>query len=528
MRRSAPSACVRSDTGRGASTLDDVRTATQYGSLARAIPAGRIGHTVRRGLVWAVAGQWGAYVVQMLTTIVLARFLSPTDFGLVAMAFTLTIVADQFRSLGLSHAVIQRPDLSWQQVNAMFWINFVAGIVLAGFVAITGPLVATFYDDQRIVGICWVLSASYVLSGLAVQHNALLSRQLNFRSIALRNGLSRLAASILAITAALLGAGYWSLVLLQVGINLFTLAFVWTAVRWRPSRPRALGSAMPLVRFGAGVSVGSMLNTISRQADNVLIGKFLGAGALGLYGRAYGLLMMPLRQIKDPLGSIVLPMLAALQGEPQRYRALYRSAIAGLAHVGMPVIAIVAVGAHPIVVVLLGRRWEPAAPLFQLLAIAGFFQLVSATTGWLFVSSGRSRAYATWAAVSSAITVAAFAVGLQWEVRGVAASYALSQTAMLLPSFAVAVRRTPVSLTDVVTTLMRPLAVAAFVLTASWVAARAVAHAPELLELGVTCGAGALAWTIVLLAWGSARAEIRRFVNLARPGYGSPPAGGEP
>ena len=358
------------------------------------------------------------------------------------MAFTLTVIADQFRSLGLSQAVIQRPDLTWQQVNAMFWINSGAGVVLAGFVAVTGPFLASFYGDQRIVAICWVLSASYVLSGLAVQHNALLSRHLNFRSIALRNGLSRLAASALAVSAALLGAGYWSLVVLQVGVNLFTLAFVWTAVRWWLSRPRALRSAIPLLRFGAGVSLGSMLNTISRQADNVLIGKFLGAGPLGLYSRAYGLLMMPLRQIKDPPGAIVLPMLAALQREPARYRALYRSAIAGLAHVGMPGIAIVAVGAHPIISILLGRRWEAAAPLFQLLAIAGFVQLISATTGWLFISSGRSRAYATWAGVSSALTVVVFVVGLHWGARGVAAAYAVSQTVMALPSFALAVRGT--------------------------------------------------------------------------------------
>ncbi len=261
-----------------------------------------------------------------------------------------------------------------------------------------------------------------------------------------------------------------------------------------------------------------MLNTISRQADNVLIGKFLGAGPLGLYSRAYGLLMMPLRQIKDPLGAIVLPMLAALQREPARYRALYRSAIAGLAHVGMPGIAIVAVGAHPIISILLGRRWEAAAPLFQLLAIAGFVQLISATTGWLFISSGRSRAYATWAGVSSALTVVAFVVGLHWGARGVAAAYAVSQTVMALPSFALAVRGTAVSLADVVTAMLRPLAVSGFVLAASWTAARSVGDHPVVVQLVVTCGAGGLVWAGLLLAWPAARAEVHQLVRIAKPG----------
>jgi O-antigen/teichoic acid export membrane protein len=486
-------------------------------ALGHAIPAGGLGSAIRRGLFWTMGGQWAGYLVQLGTTIVLARLLTPADFGLVGMALTLTVIADQFRSLGLSQAVIQRRDLTWEQVNALFWVNTAAGVVLGLLVGATGGALAAFYGDDRVSRICLVLAFSYVLTGAAVQHNALLSRQLRFRSLALRNGVSRLVASVVAVAAALLGAGYWSLVVLQLAMNCFSLFFVWTAVTWRPSRPAGFRSALPLLGFGAGVSLARLLNAVSRQADNILIGKFIGASALGLYTRAYGLLMLPLRQIKDPLGSIVSPMLSVLQGEPQRYRRLYTSSVAGLAHVGMPAIAVAAVAADPIITVLLGPRWSGAAPLFQLLAVAGFFQLISATTGWLFVSSGRASGYAWWAAVSSVVTVVGFAVGLRWGAKGVAASYAIVQTALVIPSFAVAVKGTSVSLADVLRALVRPIVVATLVLSAAFGTSRWVAPAPRLVQLAFVGAAGLVAWAGVLAVWPAARAELSGLFAMIRP-----------
>ena len=232
------------------------------------------------------------------------------------------------------------------------------------------------------------------MSGLGVQHNALLNRHMRFRAIALRTSVARLVASVAAIGAALAGAGYWSLVVLQVTQTVVALLVVWTAVRWRPGPPRGLSEAVPLLRFGAGVSAAGLLNTVSRNADNVLIGRVLGADALGLYTRAYGLLLVPLRQLKSPLGSIVEPVLSSMQDQPARYRQFYCAAIQGLSHVGMPSVAVLAVVSNELVLVLLGEQWLAAVPVFQFLAIAGLVQLVSSTTGWLFVSSGRSGPFA--------------------------------------------------------------------------------------------------------------------------------------
>jgi O-antigen/teichoic acid export membrane protein len=485
-------------------------------TLSREIAAGAVRSTVRSALLWTLGGQWGGYVLQLATTVVLARLLQPADFGLVGMALTLTVFVDQFRTLGLSQAVVQRKDLTWHQVDALFWVNAATGVVLGALVVCLGPLAAAFYGRSELVTICAVLGAAYVVSGLGVQHNALLNRHLRFRAIALRTSASRLVASAAAIVAALAGAGYWSLVVLQVTQTVVALVVVWTAVRWRPGPPRRFTEALPLLRFGAGVSTAGLLYTVARNADNVLIGRVLGADALGLYARAYGLLLVPLRQLKGPLGSIVEPVLSSMQDQPARYRQFYCAAIQGLSHVGMPLVAVLAVVSHELVLVLLGEQWLAAVPVFQILAIAGLVQIVSSTTGWLYVSSGRSGAFARWAAASSAITVLSFALGLRWGIEGVAVAYAVGQTLMLLPSFHYASRGTSVTTSDILAAMRRPVVLALLTAAAAWWARGLLKDAPPVVLLLVTPAIAALVWAAALVVWGTARAEVSSSLDVLR------------
>lgn len=486
-------------------------------SLDRHVGAGAAGGILRRGVAWTLGGQWVGYAVQVGTIAVLARLLTPDDFGLIAMVLAVTALLDQFRSLGLSQAVVQREKLSWAQMDSLFWINGLVGVVLAGLLAAGGPLLAAFYGRDELVMVSLALAGGYLLSGFAIQHQALLSRQMRFAVLARRSVSARLAASIVAVVAALLGAGYWSLVLQQIASVLLSAIVVWTAVRWVPGRPRELRSTLPLVRFGAGVSAAALMNTLARQADNIIIGRVLGAGPLGIYSRAYALLMLPLRQMKDPIGVVVVPVLSALTPEPARYRRVYRAALAGVCHIGLPGMALLAVVAGPLIDVLLGDQWTAAVPVFQVLALAGICQVVSATTGWLFVSSGRTGAYAAWAAVSSVLTVASFVVGVRWGLQGVAWAYAIGQVVLALPAFVVACRGTPVRLADVLDSMWRPVLVGAVVASAAllvqWQWASQLAAG---LDLAVSLLAAALVWGVVVAVWPRARAEVLALVRLRK------------
>ncbi|MBD8061614.1 lipopolysaccharide biosynthesis protein [Oceanitalea stevensii] len=466
---------------------------------------------------WTLLGSWTGAAVQVATTMVLARLLTPADFGLMAMALTLTVVVTQFRQLGLSQAVVQRPDLTWNQVNSLFWVNTAAGIVLAGVVAVSGFPLAAFYDEPSLVPICAALGAGFVVSGVSVQHGALLNRAMQFRRIALRNATAGLLASATAVVAALLGMGVWSLVIQNVSALLLATVLNWWAVPWRPGRPRRLGDAVPLLRFGAHVSVASLFHTASREGDNVIIGRFLDAGALGLYTRAYSLLMLPLKQLKTPVQAVMVPTLAALQGEPARYRKAYRTAISGLCHAGLPLVVVLAVAADEVILVALGEQWLAAARIFQLLAVASFVQLVSTTTGWIYTSTGRGRPYVVWAVVGGIVTVGGFLVGVRWGVEGVAASYAISQVALFVPGFVLACRNSPVRLSDPFRAMARPAVIAGGVLAVSVVVRSVVAREDSVfLTLAAVVAAALVVWAAAMMVWPSARRELSGLVESVR------------
>ncbi|WP_083460374.1 lipopolysaccharide biosynthesis protein [Jiangella muralis] len=467
------------------------------------------GKKVGHGLKWTMVGEWLGYVLQIITIAILSRQLTPEIFGVMAMALTLTVIVDQLRSLGLSQAVIQREDLTWPQVNALFWINAAFGVLLAGVVAATGPLLAAFYDEPQLTEICVVLGVSYLFAGLATQHGALLNRSMDFKKLASRNMIARFVSSLAAIAAAFAGLGVWALVLQQVLYVVLSAVFVWLAADMRFTRPAPLRDTLHLVWFGSQVMLSNLLHSISRQADNIIIGRVLGAGALGLYTRAYALLTLPLRQIKNPISAVMVPTLSALQGEPRRYRRAYSRAINGLAHAGMPAVIVLAVAAPQVIEVFLGSQWTQAATIFQLLALTSLIQLISTTAGWLFVTFGRGAAAATWAAVNAVGTIGAFLIGVQWGVEGVAAAYTISQVVLTWPGFIVACRNTPVRPADALVAVLRPLAVSAAVLAAAagmqYVLPESWPAPTGLILILVAAG---LAWLAALIAWPRARDEV--------------------
>ena len=505
------------DLQRGRATPRTASAVTVDEWLDRSVQSGQLGRTVTRGISWTLLGSWVSSAVQIGTTMVLARLLTPEDFGVMAMALTLTVVVNQFRNLGLSQAVVQRVDLRWSQVNALFWVNSAAGLVLAALVALGGFPLAAFYGEPALVPICAALGAGFAVSGVAVQHGALLNRAMRFRTISLRNVLAGLLSSVAAIVAALLGMGIWALVVQHVGMLLLSTVLNWWAVPWRPGRPRGLREVGPLLGFGAHVSVAGLFHTLSREGDNVIIGRVLDAGALGLYTRAYGLLMLPLRQLKTPVQAVMVPALAALQEEPDRYRNAYRMAISGLGHLGMPLIVVLAVTAPELIAVTLGDQWLAAAPIFQILAVASFVQLVSTTTGWIYTSTGRGAAYSTWAVVNGVVTVAGFLVGVRWGVTGVAVSYAVTQVLLLLPGFVLACRHTPVRVADPFRAMLRPAVVSAVVLAATaFVRSTTAPGLGDLAALTVAAGAAVVVWGLTMTGWRGARAELRALVTVVR------------
>jgi O-antigen/teichoic acid export membrane protein len=388
------------------------------------------GRSIRGGLV-TLTSQGIQFLLQTISTVVLARLLTPADFGTVAMVTAITGLASAFADFGLSEATIQRREITHEQVSTLFWINVAIGLGLTLITAALGPVLARFYREPRLIGITLVLSSTFFIGGLRVQPNALLKRQMRFLSLAFRDVASYGLAVPVAIIMAWRGAGYWALVALPLTLNFTQMAISWQMVHWWPGLPRRDAKVGSMVVFGRNVSASYLIYNLNRSVDSVLIGRYWGAAPLGLYSRAYNLLMLPVRQLSRPAGSVAVPAFSRLQEDPERFARYYLRATGLMMWITAPIFGFLFVAAKPVIVLLLGPKWVEAAPVFQILVLSALGQLLLDSTVWLFVSRGQSERLLKLLLIVSPIIVGSFVIGLPFGIKGVALTGSLVLLAIL-------------------------------------------------------------------------------------------------
>ncbi|MER8955101.1 lipopolysaccharide biosynthesis protein [Mesorhizobium sp. M0833] len=411
-------------------------------------PPPQFGRVALRGGVVTIGAQGFKMAIQFLSVIVLARLLVPEDFGLVASVGPIVAFVGLLQNLGLQQAVVQRKDISTEQLNQVFWISALVGLGSAAMVACLAPAIAAFYGDQRMVGITIGSALPLLLGSLAAVPLALMNRHLRFGQLALNDVITAAAGLATTAIAAYAGLGYWSLVIGPAVSAVVALAAAWQVARWTPSRPD-LKVDTDILSFGANLTGFNLANFFSRNLDNILIGKYSGAIELGYYDRAYKLLLFPLQNINQPLTRVMVPLLSRIHEDKARFRDIYVRTNWMLAAVTMPGIAALTLTSDQVVGLLFGERWAAVAPIFAWLGIASLIQSVSSTTGWIFICQGKTKTMFHWGIYSSLTTVAAFIIGLHWGAVGVAAAYAISGYVLRVPVLAVLVHRVgPVTAAD--------------------------------------------------------------------------------
>lgn len=390
------------------------------------------GRTVRGGAV-TVVSQAIKFLISMVATVVLARLLTPQDYGLVGMVAVVIGFVSMFKDLGLSTATIQRAEINNAQISTLFWINLALSLAVMLVTAAIAPVIARFYHEPRLVSITLAYGCGFLLAGLTVQHEALLRRQMRFTALAGAEVFSILAGVVTAILMAWSGAGYWSLVGGALSMNLAYLMGIWILCGWRPGLPVRNAGVRSMLVFGGNFTGFSIVNYFARNLDNMLIGWWWGAAALGLYAKAYQLLLLPLDQINSPISAVAVPVLSRLVDSPDRYRQAYLRILEKIAIMTMPLMAFMIVTSDWLVLLLLGPKWIGVSRIFALLAIAGFVQPVTSTTGWLFLTQGRPHHMFQWGLIGSSLIVASIAIGLPWGAVGVATSYSLGFVCITVP-----------------------------------------------------------------------------------------------
>lgn len=387
---------------------------------------GGIRRTALEGVLWTASSQIARQILQVGLTAVLARCIAPSDFGLIGMtAVTLACIAP-LNELGLGAALVQRKEITPGHPAAVFWFQVGAAAIAAGVLSLAAPAVASFFHRDDLVGLLRIMCWSLPLGAAAAAPQALLLRSLRFGSVAVIEALSLAGAGAVAVGLALAGWGVWALVAQAIcGAAVTAALLLWTA-RFNPlarsSRPRPI-HVRELAHFSAPLTGSQILNFASRNVDNILIGKFLGAEALGYYGMAYRVMMYPLQRVSGVVGRISFPAFSTMQDDVPRIRKAYLKTVQCISIVTFPMMAAVMVTAPELTRTVFGPAWGPAAPLIAVLSLAGMCGSVGTTVGAIFLARGRTDLMLRWEIIASLTYIAAFVTGLRWGVMGVAVCY---------------------------------------------------------------------------------------------------------
>ncbi len=384
-----------------------------------------------RGVAWVTSARLASQVAQFAASVVLARLLLPNVYGLVAIVWTFTGFAFLFNDLGIGAALVQSKTISEADASTAFYINAGVGIGLTLVVlALSEPLSALMHQPQ-VAGLLALASVGFTLSNTTVP-TALLERRMKFRVVAAIDVSTMVLGLAISVCAAALGLGAKSLV---IG-PLFTMASAtvisFLAAGWVPRARPSRESAQKLFAFGKHVTGFNVINYWARNGDNLLIGRFVGAAELGLYNRAYMLMLMPVTQVTGVLGRVLLPVFSAMQEDLPRLRLAVLRVSRASGVLFFPLVLGLAATAHNFVLVAFGPHWRGAIPLVTILAIAAAPQIVAAMAGLLSQAVGQTRLLSTWGNLSSLSVIGAMLIGLPWGAEGVAIALA-ARGYLLLP-----------------------------------------------------------------------------------------------
>ncbi|PPF28345.1 MULTISPECIES: lipopolysaccharide biosynthesis protein [unclassified Rathayibacter] len=387
-------------------------------------PSPSLGRSASRGAAVTIGGQAIRIAVQLGSIVVLARLLAPADYGLLAMVTAIIGIGEIFRDFGLSSAAIQAKEITPGQKSNLFWMNAGIGLTLTLLVIAASWPIAALYGDDRLQLLTVVLSSTFLLNGISTQFRADLARHLRFVKLTLVDIVGQVLGLVVGVLMALGGAGYWALAASQVVQPLIGVLMLVFITGWRPGRYRR-GEAMGhFLRYGGGVFATQALTYASKNVDSVIIGARFGPVDLGLYNRAFQLMMLPLQQLNAPAQRVALPVLSKLQDERERFRTFILFGQSAMLTVMGLVLAVLGSQSDSVIRILLGERWLASVPIFQILLVAGFFQATAYCSWWVFLSKGLVRQSVWYSLATRPLMVVLILLGSNWGVTGVAVAYA--------------------------------------------------------------------------------------------------------
>jgi O-antigen/teichoic acid export membrane protein len=372
--------------------------------------------------------------IQVVATVVLARLLTPRDFGLVAMVTTFSLLLSNFGINGITEAVVQQETIDHAHASNLFWINLLGGLLLTGAFAAAGTLLARFYGEALVAPIAVGVSLSIVLTSVSVLHLALLKRAMLFSAVAKNDIAARAVSVIVSIFFGRAGWGYWALVMGACALPLSTAIGAWILCRWVPGRPRSAAGTGEMLKYAMYTYGRFSVNYFARNADNVLVGWRFGALSLGFYKKAYDLFSLSAGQLVASTSVVAVSALSRVRHDSAQYRRYLLGAMAVMAFLGMGIAGDLTLTGKDVIRVLLGRNWGAAGQIFTFFAPGIGMMLVYGTHGWIHLSIGRADRWFRWGIVEWTVTILLFLIALPWGPQGIAVAWCVSFWALTIPA----------------------------------------------------------------------------------------------
>lgn len=366
-------------------------------------------------------------------------------------------LADLVRDFGLSSAAIQAKTLLPDERTNLFWVNVAFGAASTAVIMALAPVIEWMYGQPGLVPIVLSLAGIFLVSGANTQFRADLTRSMRYGKLALSDVVSQFAGVAVAIVLAAAGIGIWALVAQQITVAVVALSMNVIATRWIPGWPRRGVSLRKFFSYGTHLFATQTLTYFTKNVDNVVIGVFSGPVALGLYSRAYQLLMTPLNQINAPMTGVALPVLSRLQDDDDRFLHYLKQAQFVGTYVTATVFAIAAGVSGPLVLVLFGPDWAGVAPIFAVLAIGGVFRSIQQIAYWAYLAKGKTAAQLRMIAVTRPIMIAIIVAGVPWGPVGVAVGHSVGYFLFWLVSMWHVGRTTGIRSSALVRSALRPV-----------------------------------------------------------------------
>ena len=397
------------------------------------------GRDVRRLAVKGAAATVSAAALtlaaQLVSTVILARLLTPADYGVVTMVTTFSLLLMSFGVNGFEEAVIQRAQINRFQASNLFWINCGVGFALMIGFAAAGSLLARLYHNPLVTGVAIAVSPAMLLAATSVVHVALLKRAMRFTAVSINDVAGRVVNTAVAVLLALRGWGHFALVGGIVAQVLSVSIGAWWLCRWIPGPPRFGVGTKTMLGFAANVNGGYMANYFTRNFDNLLVGWKFNAVALGFYKKAYDLFALTAGQLTVPLHNVALAALSRMQDDHPRFRRYLANALGIIAFVGMAVGADLTLVGRDLIRLVLGPQWSESGRLFEMLAPGVGMMLLYSTVCWIPFAIGKPGRWFRWTLVESPTTGLAFIVGLRWGPAGIAVAWSVTYWILLIPAF---------------------------------------------------------------------------------------------